>query len=190
MGQPAPDVDDAVHRADGRASRQDRHDDERTGRHGGEDHSADDRGQGEGGTDREIDPPREDHQELPDRQDRDHRRLGQDVARVASRQEDGREEAQDDDQPDESQQRPEPDDHEAPAQGREPVESTGTALRGNPRDRPGPTGFQPIRHRGSPACANVQPPVHVRSVQAPPRGLVRHRTYPLVIVGSWARCQL
>ena len=54
--------------------------------------------QREVGTDREVDPTGEDHQQLPERQDRDHGRLLEHVAEVVEREEHVRSQTQHQDQ--------------------------------------------------------------------------------------------
>ena len=69
------------------------------------DDRADDAREGDRRADREVDPAAEDHEQLPEREHRDHRRLREDVADVAAREEDGRRQADDDDEDQQDQRR-------------------------------------------------------------------------------------
>ena len=59
---------------------------------------ADDAGEGDRRPDREVDPAADDHEQLTEREDRDHRRLREDVPEVPAREEDGRRQADEHDQ--------------------------------------------------------------------------------------------
>jgi hypothetical protein len=85
MRDPTADVDDAVDEADRHARGQDRHDHDRRRVPVAEQQCADDRREGDRRADGEIDAARHDHEQLPERQDRDHRDLRQHVAHVVAR---------------------------------------------------------------------------------------------------------
>ena len=97
------DVDQAVHRADREAGAEDRGDHEDARARVLEDDRADDARERDRRADGEVDAPRDDHEQLTERDDGDHRGLREDVADVAARQEDRRRQGDDDDQQEQDQ---------------------------------------------------------------------------------------
>ena len=103
--QTSEDVDRAVHEADHKARGEHRGDDDRRGIGDLEQQAADDGRQGQIGADRKVDAASEDDEVLAERDDRDDRRLGEDVADIRRLQKDRRRDADDQDQDHENKER-------------------------------------------------------------------------------------
>ena len=90
-----------------RRRRKDREDHERRRVHVHEDDRADHRRERDRRADGEVDPARDDHEQLAEREHRDHRRLREDVADVPAGEEDRRRQAHADHEEEQDQRRPE-----------------------------------------------------------------------------------
>ncbi len=157
MRQPAEDVEEPVHRADERAGCDHRQDDRgrRTARL--KQQRADDGREREVRSDGKVDTARQDDEMLAHRHDGDDRRLRQDVAHVARREEDRRQEAENDDQSDQDKRR---------ADAEQLQSDVETGIRSRPTLRDGTVR----RHAYSSAFSGVgqiRSPAETRSVSAP-----------------------
>ena len=113
MRHTAVDEDEAVDGADREPGAEDRGDHEHARARVLVDDRTDNARERDRGADGEVDAPRHDHEQLPEGEHRDDRRLGEDVAEVPGRQEDGCRQPDDQDQEDQDQRgagakRPEP----------------------------------------------------------------------------------
>ncbi len=110
--QPAADVDDPVDEADGRAGAEHRGHGQRATARRAEDHRADDCRQRQRRADRQVDAAGHDDEQLTHGEDRDHRRLRQDVAEILRRGEHRGEAGHDQHQNEQDQDRTELEQHE------------------------------------------------------------------------------